>query len=81
MIFLTHEKHGHKIAYSLNEADRDKKVGWKEVSEEKFYDRKKLVKEDDKAIRTALVEKYEAKFGKKPHHKMSNESIEKALSE
>lgn len=41
MIFLTHQRHGHKIAYSMNEADRDKKSGWQEVTQEQYYDRPK----------------------------------------
>lgn len=37
MIFLIHEKHGKKIAYSPMEAESDKKHGWKQVTKDEFY--------------------------------------------
>lgn len=83
MIFLTHEKHGYKIAHTQPEADRDVKSGWKMVTEDQFYDRKKpeaKSSKPDDPVRDDLVSKFEAKFGKKPHHKMSNENIEKQLA-
>lgn len=36
---------------------------------------------DDDAVRAVLVAEYEAKFGKKPHHKVSNDSIRAKLAE
>lgn len=89
MFFMFHEKHGHKIAYSTNEKERDEKVGWKNVTEEQFYDRgsKKAKSQEPESpeaqvdpVRLDLIAKYEAKFGKKPHHKSSNETIEKQLA-
>lgn len=52
MIFQVHKKHGKHIAYTLQEAERNHKMGWKDVSEEVFYNRKKTKPEevkDDKA--------------------------------
>lgn len=41
MIFQVHPKHGKHIAYSLPEAERNHKMGWKDVSEEVFHGKEK----------------------------------------
>lgn len=81
-IYLVHSRHGKKIAHQEKEAEADKKVGWKEVSEDVFYNRNQKAPEPVKAGQdTDLVAKYEAAKGKKPHHRMTNESIKEALNE
>jgi len=76
-IHLTHPKHGSKIAYLEAEAENDEKHGWVR-GEIKKPEVKKEVEEE---IETGLVEQYEEKFGKKPHHRMNKSTIEAALKE
>lgn len=40
LIYQMHEKHGKHIAYSTNEAEANKKNGWKTVTEEVFNAKK-----------------------------------------
>jgi hypothetical protein len=75
---LIHPRHGKKIAYQDKEAEADKKNGWKEVTEEEFYGKKPDAKSET-GQNPELVAKYEAKHGKKPHHRMSDETISAAL--
>lgn len=83
--YLVHERHGKKIAYQDKEAELDKKAGWKEVTKEVFFGAQKApepVKATEKAGQDAeLVAQYEALHGKKPHHRMSNDSIREALND
>ena len=81
MIRLTHKKTGgRKIAYLEAEAVADEKNGWvrdipnlqKTVTE---------IPAVEMAVSNTLSEQYEKKFGKKPHHRLSNKSIEAALKE
>jgi len=39
-IYMVHKHHGKKIASQFQEAELDKKHGWKEVSKEQFYGNK-----------------------------------------
>lgn len=79
---LVHTRHGKKVAYHEKEADMDKKNGWREVSEDEFYNRKKSAEKEEKTGQDAdLVAQYEAAKGKKPHHRMTNETIREALNE
>lgn len=71
MIYLTHPLHGAKHAYSEPEAVADEKNGWVRQIET-------LVETFE---RTNFSERYEAKFGKKPHHRMAQSTIEAALKE
>ena len=84
--YLIHKRHGKKIAHQDKEAEADKKNGWTEVSEDEFYGRNKAVPEttkaasdEDDAERAALAKAYEEKYGKKPHHRMSAETLRAAL--
>jgi len=43
-IYLISSKHGKKIAYAELEAQLDKKNGWKEVSKDEYYGKKKKTK-------------------------------------
>lgn len=74
MIFQVHEKHGRHIAYSKDEADRNEKNGWRTVPRSEFYGETVTAADVD-----ALAERYKAKFGKAPHHKMKPETIEAAI--
>lgn len=82
--YLVHARHGKKIAHQDKEAEADKKAGWKEVTKEQFFGAPKPepVKTNEKAGQDEdLVAQYEALNGKKPHHRMSNESIREALND
>jgi len=37
MIFQEHPNHGKHIAYTLQEAEANRKAGWKDVSEKEFF--------------------------------------------
>lgn len=81
--YLVHPRHGKKIAHQDKEADADKKAGWKELTKEQFFGPKpEPVKVTEKSGQDAdLVAQYEALHGKKPHHRMSNDSIREALND
>jgi hypothetical protein len=85
-IYLVHARHGKKIATMEKEAEADKKNGWKEVTPEQFYPAPK--KEGPKPTevsadkeRADLAATYSEKFGKAPHHRMSNDTIREALND
>ena len=89
-IYLTHPRHGKKVAMQLLEADADKKNGWIEVTEDVYFNRVKEPKTEAPKLvnevkvdreRDELVEQYKVKFDKAPHHRMSIESIRAALVE
>lgn len=75
MIYQTHPEHGRHIAYNTLEAESNEKNGWKTVSEDVFYGKKYIMPRDQ------LVEAYELKYGKKPHHAMKDETIQAKLDE
>ena len=72
-IHLTHESHGNKIAYCEPEAVNDEKNGWIRID----LSSKQAPEESDES----LAKRYEIKFGKKPHHRMSQSTITEALKE
>lgn len=74
-IYLTHPRHGKKIASMEKEAEADKKAGWVEVTKEEYFGPPPKAPTPEKS----LSDQYEEKFGKRPHHRMNAESIEKAL--
>lgn len=81
--YLVHPRHGRKIAHQDKEADADKKAGWKEITKEQFFPKTaEPVKVTEKAGQDSdLVAQYESLHGKRPHHRMSNESIREALND
>ncbi len=86
-IYLEHPRHGKKIAIDFKEAEADKKMGWKEVAADQYFNRVKKP-EPAKPVeakvdqeRDELAAKYAEKFGKAPHHRMSNDSIRQKLEE
>ena len=83
--YLVHARHGKKIAHSDKEAELDKKAGWREVTKDEFFPKpvQVVVKaEPEKAGQDPeLVAQFEALNGKKPHHRMSNDSIREALND
>ena len=84
MIFQMHDDHGRHIAYSPQEAESNIKNGWKTVTKDEFYDvPRETIKEEpeEKGLRDTLVELHIEKFGEKPHHRMSESSIQAKLDE
>lgn len=80
MIFQIHEIHGKHVAYGTVEADANIERGWKTVSKDEFYGKKEESIEFTMS-HGDLVDLYELKFGKKPHHKMKDETIQAKLDE
>lgn len=90
MIYQINPKHGYHIAYDQHEAIRNEKNGWKTVTKEEFYadeakgttgEVERIVEVIEEKAEEELTKQYEAKFGKKPHHRLKRESIEKALKD
>ena len=67
VIYLRHEIHGTKVACSELEATHDCANGWE------------IVSENEENI-TELREKWEEKFGKKPHHMKKADRLRQELS-
>lgn len=89
MIEMNHPIHGTKHAYLEAEAVQDEKNGWKRVNPSVTTvaittDAQTFTADRDPiyvplASRDELAAEYEAKFGKKPHHKMKAETIAEKL--
>lgn len=75
-IYQMHEYHGRHIAYTPQEQRHNEQNGWKTVTEEEFYEEIR-----GKQVLDELTGQYIDKFGKAPHHKMTADTIRKALSE
>lgn len=92
IIVLTHERHGTHIAYSLAEAEECEKNGWMRQEKHpvlgniepvaaKAVFEPATTEQDAQPAVAGLSERYQQKFGKKPHWKMKPETIEAALRE
>jgi hypothetical protein len=73
---MTHPQHGAMYVYTEAEAVVNEKNGWirSEIKKEEEV-------EEKEEVETGLVEQYEEKFGKKPHHRMNKSTIEAAIKE
>lgn len=82
VIHLRHEQHGSKVACSEAEAVFDESKGWKRVQVAALLKAAPTpsVAVEPSGERNALIEQYVARFGKKPHHKKSDETIRKELN-
>ena len=81
IIRMTHPLHGEMDVYTEAEVTANQKNGWKlyETVKETVSETSKVVEKNTSEI--TIAEQYEAKFGKKPHHRMSQSTIEAALKE
>lgn len=90
MIYQIHKVHGRHMAANHLESVSNEKSGWVTVTEKEFYARSEKpaeVKQEPAKIesspetdeRDQLAALYESKLGKKPHHRMSIESIKAAI--
>ena len=75
LIAMTHEDHGTHLCYSDAEVKQCELLGWKRDAS--------LSRElsGQKPVEKSLVERYVAKFGEKPHHRMLEETIKSKLDE
>lgn len=82
VIYMRHDIHGTKVACSEPEAVADEAKGWKR------YEIAALLKPTVNALAVQaktvdelaeLRKKYAAKFGAKPHHKKSAETLKREL--
>ena len=81
VIYMKHPKHGTKVAIQEEEAKYDEKNGWERV--------KTVLASPSPVVVAAAVEPdnrekleadYRARFGRKPHHKKSNETLKAELA-
>jgi len=79
-IFMTHPEHGATHVGSGEVAEHEKN-GWKQDTYDNWMAPKRIVKKTDLEEYLDLRAKYEQKFGEKPHHKKSAESLRKELEE
>jgi hypothetical protein len=85
MIFMSHPQHGQMHVYSESDAVANEKHGWvRDIPKQEIP---AVEKPSEVNINTdfedghTLFERYENKFGKKPHHRMSQSTIEAKLKE
>lgn len=72
---MTHEDHGTHICYTDAEVKACESVGWKK---DPALSRSLS---GEPMVEKSLVDKYVEKFGVKPHHRMSAETIQAKLDE
>lgn len=81
VIYLRHAVHGNKVACSEDEAKADEKNGWTRyevaalLTPETVEPATLAVVQDVDKLRADYLEK----FGRKPHHKLSVESLQREL--
>lgn len=78
MVYMTHPQHGTTIVYVAAEVESNKLNGWI-VQEEKELAVKIEVAPEIASQELSLNERYFEKFGKYPHHRLSEKNIEIAL--
>ena len=91
IIWMGHEKHGFMPCYDVFTVERNKENGWVEVAPPENGKPLRmpgigepvttLVRQDEPTASKTLAQRYAEKFGKPPHHRMKQETIEKALTE
>ena len=81
---MTHPDHGITFAVGA-EVEWNKKYGWKEDGDnhvDKPVDSRgtfQTIPDKPSIVVSTPAQRYEAKFGKKPHHRMAEKTILKAL--
>jgi hypothetical protein len=73
VVYMQHSEHG-KMTCPEYEVPNHEKNGWRRIEQT-------ISKPDVVVQEKTLDERYEKKFGKRPHHRMKKESIEAALME
>ncbi len=84
-IYMTHPQHGAMHVYSDEDAKRNIANGWERTGEPCAapapVDNEPPQVVNAPVTRETLASQYEAKFGRKPHHKMLPATIQAALDE
>ena len=78
-IYLKHEIHGTKVACSDMEAEYDEKNGWVRYNTDTQPTPVEAAPVSDAKSIEELREMWELKYGTKPHHKKSAETLRKEL--
>ena len=82
IIHMVHPLHGEMDVYTEAEVTANEKNGWKRFVKPEIPAVETVQVNDVKNVNTLSIhEQYQAKFGKKPHHRMSQSTIEAALKE
>lgn len=81
MVYMTHPLHGAMHVYTDAEVETNKKNGWEVIEPIKTVKFLEARIAEIPAEIKSLAEQYEEKFGKKPHHRLSEKNIEIALKE
>lgn len=76
MIRMSHPKHGFHVVYNNSAVAEHEKLGWSVHVEPQ-----PIVAEEEGGTIDGVKADYFAKFGKKPHHLMKLENIQKALDD
>ena len=83
IIHMVHPLHGEMDVYTEAEVTANEKNGWKRVIKQEIPAVETIhINTGVQSVNTlSLHEQYQAKFGKKPHHRMNQSTIEAALKE
>lgn len=82
VIYMKHPKHGNKVALCDAEAKADEKNGWERYQLGALLTPSELVPDVEYVESLEdLRGRWESKFGKKPHHKKSAETLRKELDD
>ena len=81
VIYMRHDVHGTKVACSDDEAKADEKNGWKRYEVGTLLTPEKVEAQNVASLPDVdlLRARYQEKFGRKPHHKLSVESLQREL--
>jgi hypothetical protein len=80
VIYMKHPKHGNKVALCDAEAKADEKNGWERYQLGVLLTPVEVVPDVEYVESLEdLRGRWESKFGKKPHHKKSAETLRKEL--
>lgn len=77
VIYMSHPEHG-KLTCAVAEVETNKKNGWS-VMDLEANPPKPVIPSIE--VKMSLEDRYEQKYGKRPHHLMKQATIEKKLME
>ena len=80
MIYMVHPRHGSMHVYDEQQARINESSGWKRADETAPVASTMDTVLDTGSVEKSLKERYAEKFGKPPHHRMTDETIRKALN-
>ena len=77
--YMSHPQHG-KLTCTVAEVEANKKNGWSVMNSTEVEKPPKPILPSIE-IEMSLADRYEQKFGKRPHHRMMDKTIEQKLME